>query len=352
MAKLNINIKNKIIAIVEYNSDKDIDLMSGAIIKEPSSSMATNIKTLRDAYTTTNSSGQITTTTNIHFKSESACASFLYGCSKDGKAFFRNLLGTTEDSSNTTNTATESTTETPTEPVKELTEDEIKNNLAKSIITFCKDFQFVPDNRCLNTMLYTEDVKNYILSFMELTNYPQDLLDDASSKLDSREWQEIMNNLQKLPKKTQINHRLIIKYGEAGTGKTTSAEYEYPDAVKIVASASADPDDLFTRFEPSKKDYVLTELGEAMVNGKPIIIDEGNLYPIVSLQRLQGCLDNTNSIIDRGIEIKIADGFQVIVTMNLETNLGKTPLPNPLVSRAKKIENFNISSNRNFAWVW
>jgi midasin (ATPase involved in ribosome maturation) len=134
---------------------------------------------------------------------------------------------------------------------------------------------------------------------------------------------------------------LEIFYGPAGTGKTSRAIAENPTATRIVASATQDPSELFTRNvvnDHGGVDVVLTELGQAMVDGKPIIIDEVNLYQQCVMTRLQGATDGGKFLTDNGVNLTIKDGFKIVGTMNLETNLGKATLPDPLVSRAAKVE--------------
>lgn len=345
----------KYTANIDYIDDKNITLKSGALLGIESASLDANNKSIRN---NTNYVNNNSTLCDLTFKSKSAIASFIVGSPQSGNRFFAPYLGTNNQAPQQ-NASVNNTTTQPQQQASQTqnnnTNTSVDNNkLAKQIITFCKDFVFNPDNRCLNTLKYVKDPSDYLVSFMELTNYPTETLEDAKSKFRSYEWKELMKSLNSvIPSKTgRINQRLIIKYGSAGTGKTTDAIRQYPNAVKIVASASADPDDLFTRFDPSTKTYVLTELGNAMQNGQPIIVDELNLFNQVILQRLQGCLDNTETVVDRNIKIDIKDGFLLIATMNLETNLGKTPLPNPLVSRAMSIENYDSKVNVDLGWVW
>jgi midasin (ATPase involved in ribosome maturation) len=92
-----------------------------------------------------------------------------------------------------------------------------------------------------------------------------------------------------------------------------------------------------------------------MQEGKPIILDEANLLNSAVLARLQSVLDNTDKVTDRGQDIAIKDGFKVIMTMNLETNLGKTPLPNPLVSRAIELIDFDLDpafKDKTANYIW
>lgn len=317
--------------------------------------------TLRNTKTTTDASGNIFTTEDLTFKSKSALATFIQGGQTNGDAYCERSFGIprfpkdgktiTKESSSKEEEKTTTTEDTNCEESIEDSGEKVKDALAKSIITFCKDFEYKPDPRLLNSILFESDPSQFIVNSMELVGFDEDLIQRAKDKFHSMEWKHLMKTLKSLkPSHTRFNQRLEIKYGSAGTGKTTAALAEYPTAHKLVASASADPDDLFTFFDPSTKKYEMTDIAKAMVSGQPIIIDEANLYNGVVLQRLQGITDSTDSIYDRGMELKIADGFKVIMTLNLETNMGKTPLPTPLVSRASKIENYD--NLLNLGWVW
>ena len=291
------------------------------------------------------------TTKDVIFTSASAAASFLQGSTIGGNKYFAKYLGTDIGSAEK-----DKATEQPKTTEKEEPKDEmsLRYETYRKVKTFCKDFEFNPDPRFMNNLIYVKDIDNYLIDFMQLTNYESELVELAKSKMKSPEWKQIKKDLSMIkPTHEKVNKRLAIYYGSAGTGKTTAALKEYPSAEKVIGSASQDPDDLFTRFDPSSKDYVLTEIGNAIVNGKPIIIDEGNLYNQVVWQRLQGVLDNSEKLADRNRELTIKDGFRVIVTMNLETNLGKTPLPNPVVSRAEEIRNYDLNTfDKSAEWCW
>ena len=371
------NKKNTL--FIEWNEDNSnsgivLVLKQGAQLNPVSAAFKqTELISLRNKKSTTGADGKITTTEDITFKSKSALASFIQGAQTNGQRYCERTFGIPKVGSTITTPTNapsskeeeqeqeqeqeqESTTESETIIETEITKSDapslaLRDKLAKSIITFCKDFQYVPDPRLLNSLLFESDPSQFILNSMELVGYEEELLDRAKAKFTSSEWKEYIKTLKSF-KSThgRFNQRLEIKYGSAGTGKTTAAIAEYPSAPKIVASASADPDDLFTFFDPSTKNYELTDIAKAMINGQPVIIDEANLYNAVVLQRLQGITDSTPSIFDRGMKLEIKDGFKVIMTLNLETNLGKTPLPNPLVSRASKIENYD--NQQNLGWVW
>lgn len=311
------------------------------------------------------------TTEDHNFSSLSALASFVRGAQTNGKAYLAGELSaitpTSTSSAMPTNAASaEKASPAPApkaapkakekakaedpkkaedkaEAVSALTKEQMAHadKVAKQIMTFCKDFEFKPDPRLINSLRYcstAQEAGEMVANSMELIGMPEEVLNMAMPKFSSREWAGIFSDLKTCPTSHgKINNRLEIYYGPAGTGKTTLAEKTYKGCKKIVASATQDPSELFTRNvvnEHGGVDLVLTELGEAMTNGEPIIVDEANLYNIAVLTRLQGVTDNGTRFFDNGREIVIKDGFKVIITMNLETNYGKTPLPTPLVSRA------------------
>jgi len=344
---------------VEWNEDNTnagivLVLKQGAKLNPVGASFTqSDLITLRNTKTTTDASGNIFTTEDLTFKSKSALATFIQGGQTNGQAYCERTFGIPKVGSTIQNSSKEEGATNVENPTKETpTESSTPNSqeLADKIITFCKDFEFKPDPRLLNSLLFEQNPSQFIVDTMRLTNYPQELIDLAESKFKCREWKDLMKTLKSVkPTHGRFNQRLEIYYGAAGTGKTTLAKAKYPNAVKLVASASADPDDLFTAFNPETKKYELTALGSAAVQGQPIIIDEANLYNQVCLERLQGITDADTSIKDRTFDINIKEGFKVIITMNLETNMGKFPLPSPLVSRASEIKYFD---NVRLDWVW
>lgn len=393
-----VNIKG---AIVEIDVNGVYTLKAGSIVSAFSAytlnaPQFSKLVSLRNNNSTTNASGNIIITNDIVCSSSSQCASLIYGASKSGNVVFKQQQGkprqkatttTTSNVNTTTNQASNvNTTTTTTNPTTTTSQDvdkqdadndgnkatkkqakqqvdaiAFKVDTIEKIQNFCKDFEYKPDGRIINTMYYSKDPTEFLINTMELTfgkNFNENL-DLIKNTLTKCEWKDLMSDLKKItPTHPQTNERLAIYYGDAGTGKTEMACFEYgvktkvnqnnPNFVenknvkKIVANKTQDPADLFTYFNPKTRVFELTEIGIAMQNGYPIIIDEANLYSSACFQRLQGILDNTSSVSERGIDISIKDGFKVIMTLNLETNVdGKRPLPNPIVSRAKEIRNFN-----------
>lgn len=362
---------------VEWNEINTKDgivlvLKQGATLKKVGKSVDKPTLELRSK-ATKEEGGKIITIEDLTFRTKSSMSNFIEGCQFSGQRWCESHLGipnsngsSKEEKTTITTTTKEEkvvaeTTTTKVEEKATTTKEEMemlrkqKQALAESVFTFCKDIEFNEGGgltpRLLNSIYYEKKPEVFIVNSMQLVGFDEKLLEMAKAKFSSREFKEIVKQIKSLkPSRDRMNKRLEIFYGPAGTGKTTKAVLEYPKAPKIVASASADPDDLFTRFNPETKKYELTEIGKCMVAGEPIIIDEANLYNRVVLTRLQGITDETASIVDRGIEIKIAEGFKIIITMNLETNFGKFALPVPLVNRASRIENF--ADNVDLSWVW
>lgn len=297
------------------------------------------------------------TTIDIPFKSLSACASFIVGGSKSGTEYFKHCDGLKGVSSTTTPTSDTPTSESTSDQKDESPIDEPEqrkkeiNTLIKQFIYFCKDFAYNPDIRLLNSLYHQKDSREFFLNTLKLIGHDEDMIEVAKSKTESAEFKNFIKVIKSLsPTRDKMNKRLEIKFGKAGTGKTTSAIKENPDALRMIASATDDPSDLFTTFNPTTKEWEKTPLSISMEEGKPVIIDEANFYHQECLKRLQGITDETKVLNDRGIEIKINDGFKIVITMNLETNFGKKPLPSPLVDRASKIECYD--ELQDLSWVW
>lgn len=350
---------------IVYNSDNEIILKSGATLKAAQKSLARNAKltALRTSATTTDASGNLVTTCDLTFKNKSSIATFIEGNSRSGTEYFKKYLSattTTETTSSNEEETKETTEEVIIEDKKEdkksvIEDKKARQELAINFITFCKDFEYKPDPRLLNSLKYEKDPEQFMLNSMELIGMDSDLIMKAKEKFRSLEWKNLLKQLKELkPTHDRVNKRFEIFYGQAGTGKSTRAEHENPKAKIIVASASQDPDELFTCFNPETRKWELTDFSKAMegdgIHGESIVVNEFNFYCSESHKRFQGVLDNTKEFIDHGITIHIRDGFKIVATMNLVTNQGEVTLPDPLVSRASRIENFD--KLQDLSWVW
>jgi len=290
------------------------------------------------------------TTADHNFASLSALASFVRGAQTNGKAFFADdLKGASAPAAQPKQpkqkpaqpaSQPKAATAKPSTPTTlSKAQMDANNQIAQGLIRLCDGFGFAIDPRTINTLKYADDPAAFIVKAMELEGFDETLTKDAAKQCTNGEAVELFKAAKAAPSMSgRINRRLEVFYGPAGTGKTTLALSENPNAKVMAGSAGLDPDDLFTIIDPATKTWAKTDLALAMERGEPIIIDEINLYNAVVLQRLQAVTDNKSAIVDRGIELPIADGFKIVATMNLETNMGKTPLPDPLVSRCARIE--------------
>ena len=238
--------------------------------------------------------------------------------------------------------------ETPIEPPK-VDEKEVVTNALGRMIDFFKEFAFAPNFRFINSVgiaLSKSKVAaiSYIANYFKLIDSPY--AKEVISKMNSAEFKGILNDLALIPPTHSINSRCKLYYGEAGTGKTTQAQKETP--LCIPCNNSMLPSDLMEDFtfingQPSFKP---SKLWECMEQGKAIVLDEINLLPFDSLRFLQGILDGKSEIIYKGNVITIAEGFQVIGTMNLVVNGTVFNLPEPLVDRCYEIREFTLSAKQ------
>ena len=220
----------------------------------------------------------------------------------------------------------------------------------KDCINFFTEFDFEPNFRFLNTMSRicadsANKAKKYIHNYFALIDSPY--INDIDNKMKSPEFESIINVLSEPKNLThkKVNQRLEIFYGAQGTGKTTLA-MERAGGKAIVCNNSMLPADLMQDFDfdDGKATFKSSALYDAMVNGKTIVLDEINLLPFESLRFLQGIVDGKSSIIYKNKEIKIADGFKIIGTMNLFVNGMAYALPAPLVDRCENITEFKLTA--------
>ena len=225
------------------------------------------------------------------------------------------------------------------------TNDQLKRAL-NNMINFFKEFNFAPSFRFVNTLARKgiDEAKQYVLDYFYLMDSPY--AEEVSHKIDSPEFNGILENFFVREVTQAINKRFKVYYGAQGTGKTTQALEETANRC-IVCNASMMPADLmedFT-FDDGKAVFHPSALAKAMEAGEPITLDEINLLPFDSLRFLQGIFDGKSEFLYKGNTIHIADGFKVIGTMNLAINGAVYGLPAPLVDRCEDIENFELNAD-------
>lgn len=231
------------------------------------------------------------------------------------------------------------------EQVVEISDDEKITAALASLIKFFSEFQFEPNFRFVNSLALSKKPEQYILSYFELSN--NSFANEVTEKMKSKEFKAILKDIKLAKPTNRINKRLKIYYGSAGTGKTTLAQKE-SDNRCIVCNASMLPADLMEDFvfvdgKPSFKPSVLWQ---CMTDGKPIVLDEINLLPFDSLRFLQGVLDGKSEFDYKGHKVTIADGFEVIGTMNLSIGGMVFGLPEPLVDRCSEMQKFSLTAKQ------
>lgn len=253
---------------------------------------------------------------------------------------------------------------TPQDVLQEEKERQLMKELAintdSMLIKFFNDFNIdiAYSSRFKNTLLHeTQKSKKagiqYVKNYIKLIDHTDQ--EEIFSKIKSVEFDEILNNLQKIKTSKKINNRLLIYYGPAGTGKTYKATSENPQASVMACHSNMEPQQLFSKyvFINGVPHEVKSALIQAMEQGQPVILDEINLLPYESLQALQTIADGkkifTLFINGKNENIEIKEGFRIIGTMNLIVNGRVLALPEPIVDRAEIIE-IKYNSN-NILWM-
>lgn len=219
-----------------------------------------------------------------------------------------------------------------------------KEEMLTKIINFFTEFQFEPNFRFINTLAHCDKpaiAKQYVHNYFALTDnaYSKEI----NEKIKSPEFAQLLDNM---PTPTQhINKRFKIYYGSQGTGKTTLAMKE-TNSKCMVCNSSMLPADLMEDFVfvDGKATFQPSALWNAMTNGDKITLDEINLLPFDSLRFLQTILDGKQEFLYKGHTVTIADGFQIIGTMNLSVNGMVYSLPQPLVDRACALRCFQLTA--------
>lgn len=204
--------------------------------------------------------------------------------------------------------------------------------------------------RLINTFAIAADKAAALRSYCEVSQMED--LSDLVEKMKSPEFKNVCDAFKPFSPKP-VNRRFAVFYGAPGGGKTYAAkkagETINGGEVDIVpCSPSMDAADTLYAYrldyKTGKRGYIPTALLTAMVSGRAVVLDEVNLLPMEARMFLQNILDNKDKVHVMGQELPIADGFFVIGTMNLETGLGSTPLPLPLVDRACVVREFKTST--------
>ena len=251
------------------------------------------------------------------------------------------LFDTVGDTVVDTSKDIDSTVEEDTTSSSKYSKDEKKRAL-ENLIKFFSEFRFTPSHRFVNTLARVSNPKEYVMNYFMIQDHSY--ATDIADKITSPEFTEICNILHN-ETVSPINSRFKVYFGEPGTGKTTKAQ-EVADYTIICASDML-PTDLMQNFAFSdgKAEFQKSDLWLAMVEGKKIVLDEMNMLPFESLRWLQGILDGKKTFSYKGFEIEIADGFEVIGTMNLNVNGQVIAMPAPLVDRCISIEEFKLTAN-------
>lgn len=219
----------------------------------------------------------------------------------------------------------------------------------KDLQKFFSEFKFNPATRFVNTFARQPNIaaaREYLACYVKLINNSDSA--DIIEKSKSVEFSTVTTALLAYPPEKKINNRLDIYFGDAGTGKTTQAIAEYPEASIVPCNSSMLPDELMRVFDFNDENgnpvFKPSSLRLAMEAGKPVIFDEINLLSFECLRLLQTLTDGKAVVHYNNEAITIKDGFKVIGTMNLTVNDQVYNLPEPLVDRAEMLKEFKLSA--------
>ena len=171
-----------------------------------------------------------------------------------------------------------------------------------------------------------EDARATFEDYCLITQAPQDVVNTLNAKMQSIEFKTLYEETQSIKQDAKkidfpikkMNKRFDLFFGGAGTGKTTKAIKENPQAKVIVASPTKDPENAFGVFDMKTKLFTPSIISECAKNGETLIIDEILLYSDEFLIRLQGLLDGKDAFTDdvSGEHITIHPNFKIIATCN------------------------------------
>lgn len=217
--------------------------------------------------------------------------------------------------------------------------DPVVAEAASKLSAFLSEFKMTAQNRMINTMSGMDRAEQtaYLVCFAELT--ANEYAGDLKAKCESAEFDAVSSIIAGLEKDVWANRRLEILYGPAGSGKTTAAMMENPGAKVKVCHEELSADELFRGFDfqDGKPVFVGSEVEEAMRLGLPVVLDEINLLPRQTLRAMQAVTDGKPEVSVNNHVIKIADGFRIVGTMNLNIDGQIAPIPGPLVDRCYRL---------------
>jgi hypothetical protein len=229
---------------------------------------------------------------------------------------------------------------------------------AKAWHMFLSDFGIkAPSARMLNTaanMSKGEDVASYVVEYCRIAGneYANDNDDKAkttvSMKCKSTEARALFDEIAKLTPESRINRRFALVYGEPGGGKTYGAMAANPGAEVVMCRSGMTDKELFLgfTFKDGKPVFAENPLTRAMKEGKVVILDEINLLPEECLRALQAITDGKDRITIDDCEVRIAEGFKIVGTMNYIVGGGDSrPLPPALVDRAESIREMVLTDD-------
>lgn len=256
------------------------------------------------------------------------------------------------DTTATTETIPETDTPIESEPEVVKTPKEICIDELNHLMNFFSEFKFEPSFRFVNTFTHilkeqtVDKAIDYVRNYFSLLDSPY--RNEIIEKMKCAEFTQLAKNLRDNSEPTQyINQRFKVYYGSAGTGKTTLAQEEAENRC-VVCNSSMLPADLMEDFcfEDGHPSFKPSLLWECMTKGQKIVLDEINLLPFDSLRFLQGIVDGKKQFYYKNRLITIADGFQIIGTMNLTLNGMVYGLPEPLVDRCCDMKEFKLTAEQ------
>lgn len=225
-------------------------------------------------------------------------------------------------------------------------------NAVEKLNSFLSEFSYFRNGvsmRLINTFAMAKDKRSALYSYCEVSQM-EDLL-ELNEKMKSPEFKAVCEAFKPF-KPEPLNRRFAVFYGAPGGGKTYAAikageKINGGSCDVVPCSPSMDAADMLYAYrldyKTGKRGYVPTALLTAMVSGRAVVLDEVNLLPMEARMFLQNILDNKSKVHIMGVELPINDGFFVIGTMNIDTGLGSSPLPLPLVDRACVVKEFKTT---------